>query len=107
MVDLLERRKKKHELSGHDVLLPVYPNPASEAVYCVVDRQQPGRLRLVVHDLIGREVAVVADELAPPGRTTYRWDGRDAAGNRLPAGVYLIRMDSGARSAAAPVVLLH
>jgi hypothetical protein len=74
-------------------LHPGVPNPfaaATEVSYTLPER---GRVRLGVYDVQGRQVAQVADEIQNPGRHMKRWDGRDARGNSLPAGVYLVRLE--------------
>ena len=40
----------------------------------------------------GRLVADIADLPQDPGFHSVRWDGRDSADRRLPAGVYFIHM---------------
>lgn len=63
-----------------------YPNPASDRVMVPVVLAEAGHLRVAVFDVLGRQVAVLADEPYAAGRHTLRFE---AAG--LPAGVYLVR----------------
>jgi FlgD Ig-like domain len=56
---------------------------------------QAGRLTLEVHNGDGDTVAVLADDEARPrGSRPTKWDGRDAAGLRVPDGVYALNMRS-------------
>jgi|WetSurMetagenome_2_1015567.scaffolds.fasta_scaffold219497_2 hypothetical protein len=77
-------------------------NPTTTLRYSIgVDSREPPaprgtaglsatKVSLVLYDLLGREVAVLVNEMKPPGRYYARWD---AAG--LPSGVYLCRMTAG------------
>ncbi len=56
---------------------------------------QPGRHRLVVYDVQGRQVALIADRAQGAGQYTGRWDGRDTRGGELPSGVYFLRLEAG------------
>ena len=68
-----------------------YPNPFSAKT--VVSSQLPVAIevKLVVYDLLGREVAVLANRMRAAG---YYYDTFDASG--LASGVYLCRMSAGA-----------
>lgn len=83
------------------------PNPCRDRTTLSYRLDAPGPARLTVHDLQGRTLATLLDERRERGEHTLTWTGRDAAGRRLPAGVYLFRLASarGAR-AQAPLVLL-
>jgi hypothetical protein len=45
--------------------------------------------------------------LLPASALSSRWDGTDASGRQLPAGVYFCRVSDGARETTSRVVLLH
>lgn len=82
-------------------LLATYPNPftAETRISFVLSAAQS--VRLLVHDVSGRRVAVLAQGLLPGGAQQVTWTGRDEAGRPSPAGVYFLRMetDHGAESA--------
>jgi hypothetical protein len=72
-----------------------YPNPFNPTTsirYSVASRQSPAAssVKLVVHDLLGREVAVLVNEMKQPGSYDVTFDG-----SRLPSGVYFYRLQSG------------
>jgi hypothetical protein len=48
---------------------------------------------------------VLADAVQSAGRHVASWDGRDARGARLPAGVYFVRLSFGQRVEAQKFVL--
>jgi flagellar hook assembly protein FlgD len=41
------------------------------------------------------------------GTSTLQWDGRDALGNRVPAGLYLARVRAGMHEARTKLVLVN
>jgi|GEM_PF-5927011 len=71
-------------------LAPAAPNPASgrTVLRFALDRPAPVRLRLF--DVLGREVAVLADGARPAGTHEVAVDAA-----RLAAGVYVARLDAG------------
>ena len=55
-------------------------------------------VRLVVYDVLGRQVAVLLDDRGAQGRMQATWDARDAA-----PGVYVLRLDAGSVHAQCSV----
>jgi hypothetical protein len=68
-----------------------YPNPFNPSTSILLDLPERGDVRIAVYDVIGREVAVLMDGQAGPGRSAVQWDGRDARGRAVASGVYLVR----------------
>lgn len=85
--------------------LQVLPNPTSGPcrISCRLPAPAPTLVRLF--DLRGRLVRTLASGGQPAGEPGVMWDGRDARGEALPAGTYLIRMETAAGSTAGRVVL--
>jgi len=52
-------------------------------------------VRVVVFDLMGREINVLIEERKEKGEHSVTWNGRDKIGNRIPVGVYIVRMEAG------------
>jgi len=67
-----------------------YPNPAATTAEISFELTEPGRARLEVFDLLGRRVAVLADEQLQPGLHT-----RTLNATGLPRGVYFVRLEVG------------
>lgn len=65
------------------------PAPALE-----LDLPAAGRVRIALFDATGRHVRTLVDQSLEAGRTTWTWDGRDAAGRPVPRGLYFARLDS-------------
>jgi hypothetical protein len=66
-----------------------YPNPFNGS--SVVGYQLPvaGDVRIIVYDLLGRQIAVLTDGFVTAGRHTVRFDA-----SAISSGVYLVRMEA-------------
>ena len=73
---------------GLDVLRPNPFRTTATVAYTLAER---GPVSLRVFDLLGRQVAVLADGVASAGRHEARFDGAGLAG-----GVYVVRFEAGA-----------
>jgi hypothetical protein len=83
-------------------LLQNFPNPFNPKT--VVSCQSPvaSRVRLMVYDLLGREVAVLLDEYKAPGTYRVEFDGAN-----LPSGTYICRMTAGLFVESMKMLLLR
>jgi hypothetical protein len=70
------------------------PNPAVNGTRLRYSLPFASRVRLVVLDVAGRQVAVLARQLEGPGAHSAAWDGRDGSGNRVSAGLYFVRLEA-------------
>lgn len=94
-----------------DFGLTAWPNPSAEAVQ-VAFRVPEARIlglpvRLSVLDVLGRTVRVLLDDVRFPGTHPATWDGRDAAGQRAAAGLYLLRLEAGEARQTLPLTRLR
>jgi hypothetical protein len=75
-----------------------YPNPSYGDVYFRVvlsGQTLPGDISLEIIDVNGKQIALFPREAFADfhvGVNRLRWDGRDLAGNVLPVGVYIYRL---------------
>jgi hypothetical protein len=63
-----------------------YPNPSSGAVTVPLVLPEAAEVRVVVYDVLGRQVAMLAEGQTEAGRRELTLDGR-----ALPAGLYVVR----------------
>jgi glucose/arabinose dehydrogenase len=89
------------------VALAAGPNPSTGPVTLRFSMPAGGAVRLDVFDVTGRRVARVVDQTLPAGTHVMRWDGRDDAGEPVPAGVYLARLVTPVTTASARVVRIR
>ncbi|HMB71532.1 MAG TPA: PQQ-binding-like beta-propeller repeat protein [bacterium] len=66
----------------------------------------PQRVRLHVHDAAGRRVGTLLDGPVD-GEGSVTWTARDASGDRLPAGVYFLRLEGEGFASASKVTVLR
>ena len=68
-------------------------------------------LRVEVYDMAGHRVASPLDAVASAGPYGPNWDGRDANGDLVPPGIYLVKVeadvDDGAQALIKPVAVVY
>lgn len=93
---------------GGELRLAVGPNPTHgrvTAAFSLSTAVEDGELSL--YDASGRRVATLLGGPLAAGEHRVEWTGLDDAGRRVPAGIFFLRLEAGARSAAHKVLLLH
>ena len=86
--------------------LDAAPNPFNPRTRFVFDLPAASIVRLTIHGLDGRCVRTLHTGTLPPGAHALAWDGRDDAGRTASSGVYVGRLEAGAKTATRWVVLL-
>ena len=78
-----------------------YPNPFNPTVVIPLElATAAARVSLTVYDVLGRRVRQVWQGPLGVGRHRFVWDGRDAAGKAVAAGVYIYRVEVDGRAEA-------
>lgn len=67
-----------------------YPNPFNEQTNIDVDVLQPSTITISIVDVLGREVAVVAEGKVVTGHHTFVWKGENNKGQKMPSGLYML-----------------
>ncbi len=78
------------------------PNPFNPTTTLSFNLLETGQARLAIHDLRGREVAVLADDRLERGEHRLSFD---AAG--LPSGIYFYTLEAGGQRATRPMLLVR
>jgi hypothetical protein len=81
-------------------LISAAPNPFDRSATVRYELSEAGAVRVAVYDVLGREVAVLADGAHVAGRHEATLDARG-----LPDGVYLVRLQTGATVAVQRVTV--
>ena len=84
-----------------------YPNPFNASVqipFAVWQANTP--VELTVHDVLGRTVRTLVSGTAAAGRHVLQWDGRNAAGEPVGNGAYLVQLRAGSQQAVGKVMLI-
>lgn len=87
-------------------LHPNYPNPFNPTTNILYDLSEVSNVRLVIYDMMGREVRTLVNETQQPGRKIVTWNGLDKQGRNVSAGVYLYRIQANDHVATSKMVLL-
>ncbi|MYB69195.1 MAG: T9SS type A sorting domain-containing protein [Gemmatimonadetes bacterium] len=84
-----------------------YPNPFNASVqipFAVWQANTP--VELTVHDVLGRTVRTLTSGPVAAGRHVLHWDGRNAAGEPVGNGAYLVQLRAGSQRAVGKVMLI-
>jgi hypothetical protein len=77
-----------------DLVLGSYPNPARGRAQIFFSTPRSGTATLKLYDLAGRLVHRWRRHVDAGGRETLSWNGRDASGETVASGVYVLRMEA-------------
>jgi hypothetical protein len=78
-----------------------YPNPFNPSTVINFSLPQDAQVRLTVYDMLGREVAVMVNELRSAGTYSIAVDGRSMA-----SGIYVYRLEAGNRTFTRKMTLI-
>ncbi len=84
------------------LFLAVYPNPFNPVTTLSFSLPQQTFVRLVVYDVIGQEIAALANETYFAGEHRIRFDG-----SHLPAGIYFARLSAGTQDVTRKLMLVR
>lgn len=80
----------------HLITLTSTPNPFNPRTQLSFAVPVAGHVRVSIHDLLGRRVAVLLDEPRPAGTGAVIWAGDDRQGTPVASGVYFARLETAA-----------
>ena len=83
-----------------------YPNPFNPGTVIPYELAAAGYVQLEVLNVLGQHVATLVDGEQAAGSYRVRWDGTDAAGGAVSAGVYLYRLTAGGAMATGRMTLV-
>ena len=84
-----------------------FPTPFNAEVTIPFALAEAGPVRLVVYNLMGQPVRVLADGWETAGAHRLRWDGRTAAGVEAASGVYWAVLQAGGTAQTAKLALIR
>jgi hypothetical protein len=90
-----------NEIPGEFKLYQNYPNPFNPVTVLQVDLPKGFMVKLVVYDMLGREVSVLKNEFMNAGSHELTFDGSE-----LPSGTYICKLEAGGFSSYVKIVLL-
>jgi hypothetical protein len=93
--------------SAGAILQPNRPNPFENETRIDFELVRAGAVTLDVLGVAGNRIARIVDGSMTAGAHSVVWDGRDARGRRVPAGVYFTRVVAGERADVRKVLVLR
>jgi hypothetical protein len=78
-----------------------YPNPTNGVVHFEVGLPERGTVNLTAYDLLGRQVAGIADGVMSAGSRTVTWNSSEVSN-----GVYVVRLQARGAAVNTRIVLL-
>jgi len=82
-------------------LLPNYPNPFNPRTTITYQIPMAGNVKLMVYDIMGREVVILVDELQQKGLHSIDWNAKDRA-----SGTYFYKLQIGSFVSVKRMTLL-
>jgi hypothetical protein len=89
------------------VLKGCYPNPFNSSIMIEFDLPENGRCKLIIYDILGREIAYLVDGELESGRYSIAWNGKDKSGSNGNSGVYFVTMTVNNRVQAKRITLIR
>jgi hypothetical protein len=84
-----------------------YPNPFNPNTVIKFDLPKATHVKLVIYDVMGRRVRLLADEQMQAGYHHRIWDGFDDRGSPVASGIYFYRLHTAEFTKARKMALLR
>ncbi|MDI6803365.1 MAG: T9SS type A sorting domain-containing protein, partial [Bacteroidota bacterium] len=94
----MNSEKSKHSYSLNEN----YPNPFNPNTVINYSIAEPNNVKLLVHDILGREVKILVNEYQSAGLKTVNFDAGD-----LPSGVYFYKLTVGSFTSVKKMILMR
>jgi photosystem II stability/assembly factor-like uncharacterized protein len=85
----------------------VYPNPLRETTKISFALGAGSRVEARIYDVEGRLVRTLFSSTLPAGNHELKWDGRDAGGRPVSAGVYFTKIETGSQKLSSKIMVLR
>lgn len=92
---------------GAFYLFSNYPNPFNPGTSIRFQLSEAGPVKLKIYSLLGREVRELANSEYSAGLQKIYWNGRDACGRDVAAGVYIYRLQTDLGTKQRKMLLLR
>ena len=83
-----------------------YPNPFNPATTIAYSIAKPGNVRIVIYDMLGREVKTLVNAFHDVGYNHVQWNGTNTNDISVASGMYLCRLSSPGVSIIRKMVLI-
>ncbi len=99
----------QHEQVAHPArfgLWQNYPNPFNPTTTIRYDLVATSNVELAIYNTLGQRIRTLVRKQQMAGSHSVQWNGKDSAGNDVPAGTYLCRLQAGDEVRIIKMVLL-
>jgi len=93
-------------LPSEYALYESYPNPFNPSTQIQFDLPEDSRVKLVIYDILGREVITLLEGELGAGRYRQLWDGQDRRGSLVASGMYFFRMEAASLTSQKKLIAL-
>lgn len=83
-----------------------YPNPFNPSTKISYSIPSSGNVQLAIYNMMGEEIIRLKNEFQQAGSHSIAWNGRNEAGNFVPSGIYLYRINVNSFSQIKKMILL-
>ncbi|MCI0494961.1 PKD domain-containing protein, partial [candidate division KSB1 bacterium] len=88
-------------------LLQNYPNPFNPETWIVYQLPERSDVSLEIYNSLGQRVAAIETCAQDPGTHRIKWNAKNEAGQQLPSGIYICRLQAGDKSFNMKMILLQ
>ena len=71
-----------------------FPNPFNPSTKIAFELPKTSHVKLIIYDVVGREVALITDADYPAGYTELTWNGLNKNGTLVSSGVYFYKINA-------------
>ena len=83
-----------------------YPNPFNPTTSIDYDLPEQSHVRILVYDMLGRQVKTLINKTQVPGYMSINWDATNDLGEPVSAGVYIYTIEAGTFRQTRKMILL-
>ena len=101
------------DIFGHESLSVIdykihnnFPNPFNPITTLSYDLPEDGIVNITIYDIVGRQIKALLNSPQTAGHRSIQWNATNNAGQQLPGGVYLYRIEAGDFRQTKKMVLL-
>lgn len=84
----------------------LFPNPSHGNIVISLFSNGDRALDIHIHDLHGRLVRTIEEDVIDAGYHSFAWNGRDVSGHTVPSGTYLCTVESGEYSETEKILFV-
>jgi hypothetical protein len=105
MTEIFSSAGTENGWADNSLQVAISPTPFSTHTSISFTLIRPGRARVTVYDVMGREVAVPFDGAISAGRHDVPWSTRGHDRQALDPGIYFVRIETGAETVTRKTVI--